>query len=221
MYYYLVVNNKTVYIDEKDSINLVQHKWRVRKDGRIQALINGKLILMHRLIMKAKKDQKVDHIDGNPLNNTRVNLRFCTNSQNQMNSKKRSGCKTDFKGVTYRRGGFELYVNGKFIRKFDSSRDAAIGYDIISKQLYGEFSRPNFPMGFSNEEFNRISNLLTFKKEGSKFFTSKYKGIGFHKTTQKWRARVNINNKWKTLGYHKTEIEALKQLTEHYEHNSK
>lgn len=221
MNYYFTVSGKYVFVNQEDFFKLSRYKWMLKKDGRIHAKINGNFVLIHRFILCAPKGTQIDHIDGNPLNNVRSNLRLCTNSQNQMNTRKRSGCKTDFKGVTYRRKWFELNVNGKFIRRFSNAVDAAMGYDIISKQLYGEFCRPNFPNGFSNQDFARISNLLNFKKEGLSYFTSKYKGIGFHKNSGKWRAREKIDGEWKTLGYHKTEEEALKQLRDYHEHNSK
>lgn len=40
---------------------------------------------MHRLILKPKQGQEVDHIDHNGLNNTRANLRVVTHSENQKN----------------------------------------------------------------------------------------------------------------------------------------
>ena len=39
---------------------------------------------------------------------------------------------------------------------------------------------------------------------------SKYKGISYHKPTNKWRARININGKTTYLGYYNNEIEAAK-----------
>ena len=52
-----------------------------RKDG----LNNKKL---HRIIMNCPDDMVVDHIDHNPFNNMRSNLRICTYHQNQMNVSK-------------------------------------------------------------------------------------------------------------------------------------
>lgn len=209
-----------ILIDDEDFNKVSKYTWRIRWDGRAHSQIRGKMTLLHRYILDAPNGFQVDHIDGNPLNNRKVNLRLCTNSQNQMNSKKRSNCKSKYKGVTFRKGMYVLHVRGKHIRAFQNEMDAAIGYDIIAKQLYGEFCRPNFPDGLSKKDLDRISNLLTFKKEGVSYFSSKYKGIGFHKNSGKWRARVNCKDGWKTLGYHKTEEEALKQLRSYHEYSS-
>lgn len=55
--------------------------------------------LFHRIIMKAKKGQFIDHIDGDKTNNRKSNLRFCTHSQNMKNRKIHSNNKSGFKGV--------------------------------------------------------------------------------------------------------------------------
>lgn len=55
---------------------------------------------MHRQIMNAPVDMEIDHIDHETLDNRHCNLRIVTSSQNSMNSKKRKGCSSRFKGVS-------------------------------------------------------------------------------------------------------------------------
>lgn len=50
-------------------------RWEMRSKKKIK-------IYMHRQIMKAPKHLVVDHLDGNSLNNTRANLRRCTQKTN-------------------------------------------------------------------------------------------------------------------------------------------
>ena len=60
--------------------------------------INGKYETtpLHRLITNCERNKIVDHIDHNPLNNRRNNLRVCTIAENGMNRKPNynsvSGC---------------------------------------------------------------------------------------------------------------------------------
>jgi len=60
---------------------------------------------------------------------------------------------------------------------------------------------------------NRVENLeiVTNRKNterNSPKSVSKYVGVGFHKGTNKWRARIRINSKEKHLGLFETELEA-------------
>jgi hypothetical protein len=43
----------------------------------------------------------IDHINGDKLNNSVSNLRYCTQRENCMNSKKREGTSSKYKGVSY------------------------------------------------------------------------------------------------------------------------
>ena len=56
---------------------------------------------MHRLIMDAPGGQWVDHINGNGLDNRRSNLRFCTPSENTINSGMRRDNTSGVKGVLW------------------------------------------------------------------------------------------------------------------------
>jgi hypothetical protein len=130
------------------------HKCRERY-GRVVTTFKkeGKTayVMMHRLILNAPKGVKVDHRDRNTLNNTRANLRLCTDSQNQCNQGPRSN--TGYKGVTrLKRAQRRPYqaviaVNGKdhYLGCFYTAEDAALAYDIAAKRLHGEFAYLNFP----------------------------------------------------------------------------
>lgn len=55
-----------------------------RRDGRYVARSAKTGDYLHRLIMNPSTDQEVDHIDGDPLNNCRENLRLCSTRQNNL-----------------------------------------------------------------------------------------------------------------------------------------
>ncbi len=113
---------------------------------------NGKrgILPLHRLLLNAPSGLVVDHIDGNPLNNQRSNLRICTNIENKRNQKIRSDCK----GSVYKcvsgnktKKKFEAYIvydkKRKSLGYFDLEEDAALAYNKEAIKIFGEFARLN------------------------------------------------------------------------------
>lgn len=97
-------------IDIDDAERVARRKWTItfstrwNKNASIKlyprANINGKLVYLHRFIMNAKKNEMIDHINGNTLDNRKSNLRFVTFQQNIWNSKKiKLDGTSKFKGV--------------------------------------------------------------------------------------------------------------------------
>jgi len=103
----------------------------------------GKQLLMHRAILECPDGMVIDHINGNGLDNRRVNLRICSHAENLHNSRPMRGCR--YKGV-WRRKGYDLWyavVNRKRVGSFRSEREAALAYNRAAKQEYGEFAYLN------------------------------------------------------------------------------
>src|SRR4030066_295203 len=95
-------------VDDEDFKYLMQWNWcaikgrktfyAVRHDG---ILPFRKSVSMHSVIMDTPKGMKTDHKDNDGLNNTRKNLRICTNTQNLQNAKKHSDNTSGYKGVSW------------------------------------------------------------------------------------------------------------------------
>lgn len=80
-------------INAMDWPKIMHHRWGRDAHGyAVSAWYeDGKLrnVKMHRFIMDAAPGTEIDHINRNRLDNRRDNLRFCTRSENNRNSKLR------------------------------------------------------------------------------------------------------------------------------------
>lgn len=113
--------------------------------------INGKLYGCHRLAVLymtgAWPAGKVDHKDGNGLNNRWSNLRQATNSQNAGNAKLYSTNTSGFKGVTWnkasRRWQAGIKKNGQnvYLGLFDCPKAAHEAYLAAAREHFGDFVR--------------------------------------------------------------------------------
>lgn len=136
---------------DADDLDLVwSYKWFPHKDQKnnkfyVHACINKKTISLHREIM-GNPIGMIDHINGNPLDNRKCNLRLATPSQNQMN---RSIGKKGFKGVTkdeFGRYRVRITKDGKMIeggRRYDSFDEAIKRYNELADEFHGEFASKN------------------------------------------------------------------------------
>lgn len=117
--------------------------WKTTRKGL------GKTLYLHRLILGAPKGSMVDHINGDTYDYRMSNLRIVTNSQNQMNAKRRSDNDSGYKGVTWnkqrRAWKAQIRKDGRdfFIGYFDNPRHAAYAYDINAREIFGEYARVN------------------------------------------------------------------------------
>lgn len=113
-----------------------------------------KIISMHRMLMRPKPGEVVDHINRDGLDNQKSNLRLCTRSQNSGNSGRYISNKTSrFKGVSElpfpesNRWIARLMVGGKRVlnKRYPDEESAARAYDAAAKKYRGEFVVLNFP----------------------------------------------------------------------------
>lgn len=111
---------------------------------------------MHRAIMERvlgralKRTEKVDHINGNGLDNRRENLRVVTHSQNLANRSITKRTANRFKGITQckRTGHWQakIMVNYKtiYLGTYKTDEDAAKEYDWAAICYFGDNAKLNF-----------------------------------------------------------------------------
>jgi hypothetical protein len=150
----LVNSDKITTIDDEDYKEISKHRWVLTPKGYVKSStkIKGKQPYIHRFIINPPNDLQIDHIDHDPLNNTRSNLRIATNSQNHANGLKFRGNKTSrYKGVcwykNYKKWEAGIMINYKHIKLgyFASEVEAATAYDMAALKYFREFSKLNFP----------------------------------------------------------------------------
>ncbi len=151
---------KVTLVDDADYEELEAHRWLANgphSNGKFYAVryerVGGSraTIYMHRQIMQPGVGRVVDHINGDPLDNRRANLRISSQAFNTVN---RDGVlsATGYRGVfiDWGRRCFiaALSIEGLHVNigRCASAREAAEAYDAAARERHGQFARLNFPV---------------------------------------------------------------------------
>lgn len=84
-------------IDLEDIDKVKNIKWWKNERG----YVNSKNIMLHKLIMDCPKNKVVDHINHDPLDNRKSNLRICSQNENRFNSRIRKDNTTGYPGIMF------------------------------------------------------------------------------------------------------------------------
>lgn len=152
-----LTQGKVAIVDDDDFEELSKYKWYANKiKGVHYAMRNSPTdtrkyikLLMHRSIMEARKEQQVDHINGNRLDNRKVNLRLCNNAENSWNRQRGRGL-SKYKGIYFHKPTQKwlarIMRNGHHyhIGLYKTEEEAARAYDRKARVLFGDFAYLNF-----------------------------------------------------------------------------
>lgn len=200
------LNHGYVLLLSNEDADLVKMKWQTRrKDHRIYVYIvqkpyikrKGTTVYIHRLIIERMLGRDltstdiVDHIDGNPLNNTRHNLRVGNQAQNARNAKLSVTNKTGYKGVMVIDGYYKAKITVNYesldLGRYANAVDAAIAYNHAAVKHFGEYAKLNDIPGWETIEpqmITRYNSLLKNNKSGH---------TGIHMDKNKWRVVLRKN----------------------------
>jgi hypothetical protein len=148
---YVAENGDFFIFDTSDRQAIEKHCWYIDKYGYAIARIKEKNVRLTRYLLGIGDSNYVDHINGNPRDNRRCNLRVATPIQNIRNMRLPSHNSSGFKGVSYRkdRGKYRAYISlhdkTKHLGYYDTAEDAARAYDEAARFYFGNFACLNFP----------------------------------------------------------------------------
>jgi hypothetical protein len=103
-------------------------------------------VYLHRLLLEPPKGLEVDHINGNPLDNRRENLRLATRAQNNYNQVSGRKNTSGFKGVCWdkKRGMWKAQIRANGINynigHYHTPEEAHEAYKLKAVELHGEYA---------------------------------------------------------------------------------
>jgi len=140
------------YIVETADLSILkEYCWSVSKKGYLTARKRGKgneWLYLHQALIKYDKNKfVVDHIDGDPMNNRRSNLRVCTQQQNSFNTGLNKNNTSGYTGVyfcnTKKKWRAQIRINYRNISLgyYEILADAISAREKAERKYFGEFSR--------------------------------------------------------------------------------
>ena len=151
-------NGKEALIDADLASELRKFKWYQLKSGYVirneyRGMKNGKrdqaTILLHRQVMDDPKGKEIDHVNGDKMDNRRVNLRPCTRAQNSGNHhilprNNTSGIVGVNMANRKLKKPWRAFISHKnrqvFLGWFATKEEAKEAYTSAAKKLFGEFA---------------------------------------------------------------------------------
>ena len=150
-----LTQNQVALVDDDDYAIVSAHKWHANgRPGSYYAKSAFRnndgiwtVVLMHRILMGLPDGVLVDHVNGNTLDNRRINLRPASLFQNQHNRGANTNNKSGFKGVYFDKGNGRWRAEIRaFNRKthlgyFDSPHDGHLAYCRAAIELHKNYAR--------------------------------------------------------------------------------
>lgn len=180
---------------------------------------NGRAGTLHRFLMGLPKNRdrsvQVNHINGDPLDNRKCNLRICTPAQNQQNRRQTVCGHSPFKGAHWDSSAghwlARIRVGGtlKYLGVFNTDVEAAQAYNEAAQEYFGEFARLNDLTDAVPASLQRVLQPRIRKpraKRERKYGESGYRGV--YRNRGKWIARIREGGKVRTIGSFDTPEEA-------------
>ena len=153
-------NGKYAIVDAEDYTKVSKYKWSETKLGHrrtsyartnIKEGEKYRTESLHRLILglSSKDGNIVDHINGNGLDNRKINLRLSSPRENAVNVKTRRDNTSGYKGVSFRkdRGTWRVEIKKNYKTVFNKTTRcihlAGLIYNDNVKEIHGKYAWTN------------------------------------------------------------------------------
>lgn len=145
--------NYFTIVDDEDFEKLSKQNWKCNPHSKraYRVVYNHpqkpKYIYMHREITNCPEGREVDHINGNGLDNRKINLRIVTREQNMWNQKINKRNKSGYTGVYWNklnknwRTRFQIGDKIIEVGSFKDKYEAVLAYERKIAEYRGEFRR--------------------------------------------------------------------------------
>jgi len=143
-----LTQGKFAIVDDSDYEKVSKIKWYF-DHGYARNKGKNSSFYLHRYLLNLEPKDKIDHINGDGLDNRRDNLRVCSQSQNTKNSiSHRDSLYSKFKGVSFHKAlnywTADICVDNRKIKKYaKSENEAAIIYNELATKYHGAFAKLN------------------------------------------------------------------------------
>lgn len=215
----IIVNSKKYknirfIIDDSDYELIKSYTLNVSKkqNGFYLKMLKGKYFnkYVHRVLLGDPKGREVDHVNRNPQDNRRSNLRLSTHAQNTYNRFSEKQNTSEFKGVYWAKDKSMWCARINYENKciqggyFKCKIDAAHRYNELALQYYGEFAYLNT---FTKKQLDSRLNEPKWGA-GLKRCKSGYKGV--YEMSGRFIAHIRVNGKKVHIGCYVTNEEAAR-----------
>lgn len=147
--YYKMITTKgdVILIDAEDYDMVKQHSWCISKTGYpVTNTGRGKVVKLQRMLLDVKNPKLVvDHINGDPFDNRKMNLRICNNKENARNCKLSKNNRSGYVGVSQTLKGrwrARIMINRKekCLGTFATMEEAIKARRDAEDKYFGEFA---------------------------------------------------------------------------------
>lgn len=214
-----------ILVDDEDYAVVSAISWSVVKSRSGMAYARNETVgQIHRFLLGLGKSKMVvDHINGNPLDNRRSNLRVVTTAQNGQNRHNISGA-SKYRGIYIHTGTLQKTGKTKWVAEnkldgrayylglYDDELEAA-KVSAAWRAAYMPFTSEadrEFAQGVPTPPFQPDYGAKSSCRKGKRYrdYTGR-KGVSWDKTNRRWRVRICHDGVKHHIGYFSSEEDAL------------